>query len=174
MSEKIVCVDLDGVLAKLDKWEGVEKFGPVIPGARFFLEELRREGFKIVIHTVRCSPDVNPKPEDWTIRNPWDLPDAPGSGTDASVWADYLVTLVRRWLNANDLTFDEIWYGRGKPLADIYIDDRAVGCRPLSDDDEEFNKSATFKNVVLEAYRIAHHPPACFWSDAQNEKGSDQ
>lgn len=33
MSDKIVCVDLDGVLAKYEKWEGVEKFGPVIPSA---------------------------------------------------------------------------------------------------------------------------------------------
>ena len=160
MSNKIVCVDLDGVLAKLDKWEGVERFGPVIPGARFFLEELRRKGFRIIIHTVRCSPEINPPPD--------------GENWYRGVWADHLATLVRQWLNANDLPFDEIWSDWGKPLADVYIDDRAVNCRPLSDDDEEFNKTSAFKLAVMEAHRIAHHPPAYFWSDAQNEKGSDQ
>ncbi len=86
MSNKTVCVDLDGVLAKLDKWEGVERFGPVIPGAQFFLEALRRVGFKIIIHTVRCSPDVNP-------------PNAitPGDGSQylPGVWEKHLVWIVR-------------------------------------------------------------------------------
>lgn len=170
MSTKTACVDLDGVLAKFDNWEGVEKFGPVIPGARFFLEELRREGFRIVIHTVRCSPDVNPPIEEDNL--PSELRWLPGGRI--AFWTTYLVDLVRQWLNDNDLPFDKIWSGRGKPFADVYIDDRAVGCRPLSDDDEEFNKSATFKNVVMEAHRIAHHPPAYLWSGAQKREGSDQ
>lgn len=139
MSEKIVCVGLDGVLAKFDKWEGVEKFGPVIPGARFFLEELQREGFKIIIHTVRCSPEVNPPPD--------------GESWSRGVWADHLASIVRRWLNANDLPFDEIWRDWGKPLADVYIDDRAVACRP-TDYDEEYNKDEVFYETLASAKGI--------------------
>ena len=145
MSNKIVCVDLDGVLAKLDKWEGVERFGPVIPGARFFLEELRRKGFRIIIHTVRCSPDVNPPIEEGNLPSgPKWLP-----GGRVAFWTTYLVDLVRQWLTENDLPFDEIWSGRGKPLADIYIDDRAVGCRPQDDPE-------AFKNAVLRAQGVVH------------------
>ena len=133
MSDKIVCVNLDGVLAKYEKWEGIQNFGQVIPGARFFLEALRRVGFKIIIHTVRCSLDANPAP---VCREP-------------ESWVDHLVTLVRQWLNANDLPFDEIWSDRGKPLADIYIDDRAVVCRPQDDPE-------AFKDAVLRAQGVAH------------------
>ena len=137
MSNKTVCVDLDGVLAKFDKWEGVENFGPVIPGARFFLEALRRVGFKIIIHTVRCSPDENEEPKNW-------FKQCRGS------WPDHLVMIVAAWLNANDLPFDEIWHGCGKPLADVYIDDRAIGCRPQEDPE-------ALKNAVLEAQARAFH-----------------
>ncbi len=145
MSDKTVCVDLDGVLAQYDEWKGVEKFGPVIPGARFFLEALRRVGFKIVIHTTRCSPDVNPQKEEGNFPPEPDwLP-----GGRMAFWTTYLVDLVRQWLNDNDLPFDEIWSGRGKPLADIYIDDRAVACRPQDDPE-------AFKNAVLEAQGLTH------------------
>lgn len=32
---------------------------------------------------------------------------------------------IRRVMANNDLRFDAIWEGKGKPIADIYVDDRA-------------------------------------------------
>lgn len=33
---------------------------------------------------------------------------------------------IRRVLNDNDMYYDEVWEEKGKPIADWYIDDRAV------------------------------------------------
>jgi len=54
----VVCVDLDGVLNSFDGWKGAEFFHPPRPGAREFLAELNRLGFRVVIFTVRWAPHV--------------------------------------------------------------------------------------------------------------------
>lgn len=46
---------------------------------------------------------------------------------------------VCSWLDENDIPFDEIYTGRGKPHATAYVDDRAVECRPQSDPDAYYN-----------------------------------
>jgi hypothetical protein len=48
-----IAVDLDGVLAEYDHWQGKEHIGPPISGAHLFLTELRLLGFTIIIHTSR-------------------------------------------------------------------------------------------------------------------------
>ena len=61
----IVCVDLDGVLNLYDGWRGAEYFHPLRPGAREFLEQLKTQGYEIVIFTVRWPPHV----EEWLRAN---------------------------------------------------------------------------------------------------------
>ena len=52
----IICVDLDGVLNSFDGWKGADFFHPPRPGAREFLEELNRQGYRVVVFTVRWGP----------------------------------------------------------------------------------------------------------------------
>lgn len=33
---------------------------------------------------------------------------------------------IEQWMNNHDIRFDSIWTGKGKPVADIYLDDRAI------------------------------------------------
>lgn len=75
------------------------------PGAKEFLEELH-ETFDIVIHTCRCNPDIG------------------------GYAPHLLANSVRAYLEKYELPYDEIFVGTAKPLAHIYIDDRAVACCP--------------------------------------------
>jgi len=106
-----VCVDLDGVLAQRVK--GKTAIGPPIDGAVEFLAELAQSS-KIIIYSARFA---NKKAVD----------------------AEKLETRLRNWLNKNQLTFDDIHTGKGKPVAHAYIDDRAVACRPIDDGLQAFN-----------------------------------
>jgi hypothetical protein len=60
----IVCVDLDGVLNDYDGWKGADYFHPPRPGAREFLEQLNRQGYRVVLFTVRWGPHV----QDWLAK----------------------------------------------------------------------------------------------------------
>jgi hypothetical protein len=66
-NKPIVCVDLDGVLNAFDGWKGADFFHPPRDGAREFLEELTRRGYRVVVFTVRWGPHV----ESWLSR--WGL-----------------------------------------------------------------------------------------------------
>lgn len=108
---KLIAVDLDGTLAEYDGWKGDDIIGDPIPGAKEFLLELGKLG-KIIIHTVRVSFYTLERTHQFTMN-----PD------------DYIrnrMLAVRDWMNDNNLRFDSIWGGIGKPYADVYIDDRAV------------------------------------------------
>ena len=61
----VVCVDLDGVLNAFDGWKGADHFHPPREGAREFLEELNRLGYRVVVFTVRWAPHV----EQWLARH---------------------------------------------------------------------------------------------------------
>ncbi|MDD4482689.1 MAG: hypothetical protein PHP18_05675 [Bacilli bacterium] len=51
--KKSVCVDLDGVLARYDGWQGIEIIGDPIPNAKEFMEVLY-EKYYVIIHTTRA------------------------------------------------------------------------------------------------------------------------
>ncbi|MEA3559499.1 MAG: hypothetical protein U9R75_09630, partial [Candidatus Thermoplasmatota archaeon] len=52
----IIAVDLDGcVVSYKNGWEGPDKFGEIIAGARQALAELHKAGHHIIIHTCRYS-----------------------------------------------------------------------------------------------------------------------
>jgi len=106
-----VAVDLDGPIFEV-YWESddfhnsqyrVNKFGKLVHGAKYFLKKLRKDGHRIIIHTCRTNPTAN---HGRTMK--------------------YLAQLVRDELNKYGIPFDEVWSGEGKPLAQLYIDDRAV------------------------------------------------
>ncbi|MCW5979477.1 MAG: hypothetical protein KIT09_15475 [Bryobacteraceae bacterium] len=56
--QRVVCVDLDGVLNLYDGWKGAEYFHPPRPGALEFLKALREQNYEIVVFTVRWAPHV--------------------------------------------------------------------------------------------------------------------
>jgi len=93
-----VAVDLDGTLAEYDGWRGEDHFGSVRPGALDALNTLRDRGCRIIIFTTRGATNK-----------------------------------VRKWLEENGLPFDYINENpdqppgsSSKPIADLYLDDRAV------------------------------------------------
>ena len=94
----VIAVDFDGVIAEFT--DDIETFGKIVPGAREALGALRSQGYKIIIHTAR-----------------------PSSNSCLENLAAYL--------KAEAIPFDGIntninseWESQ-KPLADLYIDDRA-------------------------------------------------
>ena len=107
-TRKVYCVDLDDTLAEYSSGPGYrdDQIGKPFKGSREFLVELTKRG-KVIIYTVRASVAEN-----------------------GDAQAAKNLRLVRRWLKDNNLPFDEIWVGIGKPFATAYIDDRGVPCRP--------------------------------------------
>jgi len=98
--QKTICVDFDGVIADYGQgWQGPGKFGAPLPGAADSLEALRAAGWKVIIHTTRK--------------------ESPG---------------LRSYLQRHGIPYDEINQNSdqppgsnpGKPIADVYLDDRAV------------------------------------------------
>lgn len=95
-SARTVAVDFDGVIADYDGWKGYGVFGEPRRDVLEALEGLRREGWKIVVHTTRSEAEVleylvhHGIPHDEINRN-----------------SDYETNGV-------------------KPVADVYWDDRAV------------------------------------------------
>lgn len=96
---RAVCVDFDGVIAELS--EDIAQFGRAIPGAAEAIREIRRWGYRVIIHTAR------PATPEHALR-------------------------LGAWLVDHDILFDEInlnsecEWPTAKPLADLYIDDRAL------------------------------------------------
>lgn len=96
-----VAVDFDGVIADYSEgYKGLGIFGKPLPGARESIWTLKQAGWKIIIHTARH---------------------------EHAMLADYL--------REHDIPFDEInrnsdahapGAGEIKPIADVYLDDRAV------------------------------------------------
>lgn len=97
--QKYICVDLDGTIAHYKGWQGHDHFGDPIDGVQAALQRIQSAGFKIIIHTTRSNKD-----------------------------------LISAYLNRHSIPFDYINENPdqpdgaigGKPMAEAYIDDRAV------------------------------------------------
>ena len=94
-----VAVDFDKVLFEHDGWDGHENYGSPISNARESLLELQQMGFKIMIWTTRCDEDI--------IR---------------SALLKYNIPFD--YINQNPNQPPDV--ATCKPVADYYIDDRAV------------------------------------------------
>lgn len=99
MHTPTIAVDFDRVIFTHDHWQGHQHYGDPIPGVKEALAEFRRMGFKVMIWTTRDQRDI--------IKTALDLHGIP---------FDYI--------NHNPNQPPEI--NPGKPVADYYIDDRAV------------------------------------------------
>lgn len=108
--KKRVCVDLDGVLASTDGWNGHGTFGSPISGGVEFCAELRRRGYEVVIFTSRMCGELSSR-----------------------AMMGVRLSEIQGWLQANKIPYDIVWEGRGKPACTAYVDDRAVSCTPMEE-----------------------------------------
>jgi hypothetical protein len=123
--EKIACVDLDGVLAKYDGFQGVVNIGDPVEGAKEFVKDLNKVA-KIVIYTTRCKGDFD-KDRILNGHQPSELS------------AEERKAVVEQWLRKHGIPYDEVYIGQGKPFANCYIDDRAVSCESHKYGPHEFD-----------------------------------
>ena len=113
MDKQSVCVDLDGTLLYYTNWKGMDgRFGNPRPGAREFLVNIGKFA-RIMIYTARLA-EKHMSPETY------------GS--------------IERWLYEHNLPYDEIYIGKGKPVAEAFVDDRAVAI-PKNPVESDFEKA---------------------------------
>ncbi len=101
---KTICIDFDGTIAEYNGWKGQGVFGCPVDGVRSALERLKEAGRVIIIHTTR--------------------------GEEQDI-VNYLGRYKIPWDYINHNPFQPSYHNLGKPLADVYIDDRALrfnGC----------------------------------------------
>ena len=96
---KTVCVDIDGTLVHYEDWQGDNHFGSFVPGAVDAMRQLKEQGWYIIIYTTRGNKEA-----------------------------------IKSFLTHHGVCIDSInenpnqpdnAFG-GKPIADVYIDDRAI------------------------------------------------
>lgn len=103
-NDATIAVDLDGVVTEyVDPWSGTHHFGDPIPGAVESMRKLQDLGYKLAIYTTRNNSLARHN-----------------GGTNALE----LTALVQNHLEKHGIPYDYI--SLFKPLARIYIDDRAV------------------------------------------------
>lgn len=98
-TNKTVCIDLDGTLIHYEEWLGEEHFGHLLPGASDATKILHEKGWYIIIYTTRANKSI-----------------------------------LTKFLSDNKIEFDAINENPcqpqnakgGKPIADVYVDDRAL------------------------------------------------
>ncbi len=105
------CVDLDGTLAYYDGWKGIQHIGQLLVGAKEFMDELSKFA-DITIFTCRCHKDV--------YRD---------DVTESKI-------AVEKWLDENEIPYNHIYTEAGKPVADIYIDDKGFELGPHATENE--------------------------------------
>ncbi|GAB4413241.1 MAG: hypothetical protein OHK0039_19970 [Bacteroidia bacterium] len=100
-----IAIDFDGVLHGYSRGrQDGSIYDPPVPGASEALKALKAQGHKIYIFTTRTN-------KIYRKNDPIDHEQA-----------------IKDWLAQHDIPYDRIW-NFGKPMADIYIDDRALGFR---------------------------------------------
>ena len=105
-----IAIDFDGVIHSYSRgWQGGEIYDPPVEGTREALTELRAKGWKIYIFSTRTNKiyhkNDNPPQEE----------------------------RMKTYLEEHGIPYDKIW-SFGKPMADIYLDDRALNFRGKWDD----------------------------------------
>ena len=105
MKKKTIAVDFDGVLHQYSHgWKKGEIYDLPVEGSREAMHRLKERGFTIFIYSTRANKLYHKE--------------------------DYLFQQksMKEWLDKYDIPFDKIWTF-GKPMADIYLDDRAITFR---------------------------------------------
>lgn len=98
-----IAVDFDGVIHGHSKgWHDGTIYDPPVPGVAEALTKLR-ERFRVVVYSCRSYDRL------------FD-----------GVLEPNQVSQMTEYMNKHGIPFDEIYVGHGKPVAYLYIDDRAV------------------------------------------------
>ncbi|HYG15444.1 MAG TPA: hypothetical protein VEC12_06785 [Bacteroidia bacterium] len=101
-----IAIDFDGVIHGYSKgWHDGEIYDPPVPGAAEALKKLKEQGHYIYIFSTRTNK---------IFRKPTD-------GKDEK----YQEKQIKEWMARYDIPYDKIWTF-GKPMADLFIDDRAI------------------------------------------------
>jgi hypothetical protein len=129
-----VCLDLDGVLAQYDGWEGYDRIGPPIEGSLEFAKSIA-EFAEIIIFTSRCSAEPRENHE-----------------TVSKLSPGQIRIHVIEWLERHGFPFSDVYIGQGKPAVDAFVDDRAVPCQPQSDE-------TAYKNALSQLRRVVKGKP---------------
>lgn len=96
---KTVCIDIDGTISHYIEWVDSKTFGEVLPHCAETIHHLKADGWYVIIYTTRADKNE-----------------------------------IRKFLEANNVPFDAINENPnqpdnakgGKPIADVYVDDRAI------------------------------------------------
>jgi len=113
---KTVAIDFDRTIAQYDGRFSPLVLGEPMSGAAEFVQSLLNDGVLVWLHTCRT-----------TVTNtvsPWlgtgEFVDVAGTTQQEVVAALY------QWLERHGMLGVEVWSGKGKPIADAYIDDRGI------------------------------------------------
>lgn len=136
-----ICVDVDGVLAQYDGWNGVHNIGKPIPGAVEFCNNLYEE-YNVIIHTTRANVEVNEK----------EIPEVPNTEAEKQ---RYLNNLLHEWLQTHGFKYDSI---KPKPMAVGYIDDRACRCVPQRNGRSWDWYKAAWNELRLNGVKLPEYP----------------
>lgn len=104
MNRKLrICIDLDGTICSLRS--AGQTYADVIPlpGAKEMIDELKKQGNTIIIHTARNMQT---------------------QGHNIGKVLKNVGKITLDWLEEHEIQYDEIYFG--KPNADITIDDRTL------------------------------------------------
>ncbi len=102
-----IAIDFDGVLHGYSKgWSDGSIYDAPVPGAAEAMKKLKEEGHTLYIFSTRTNPIFKKKKED---------------SVDQKV-------MMEEWMKQHGIPFDKVWTF-GKPMADLFIDDRAIGFR---------------------------------------------
>lgn len=100
----IIAVDFDGVVHQYSKgWHDGTIYDPPIHGIKELLQDLKDKGCEILIYTTRAFDRI----------------------VNGEISENQL-TELHEYFRKFEIPYDSIWTGHGKPLAHIYLDDRAV------------------------------------------------
>lgn len=96
---KTVCIDIDGTISHYIEWVDSKTFGEVLPHCAETIHHLKADGWLVIIYTTRADKNE-----------------------------------ISKFLEANNVPFDAINENPnqpdnakdGKPIADVYVDDRAI------------------------------------------------
>ena len=58
MSNKTICIDIDGTLVHYEEWKGEKHFGAIVEGASSATHKLHENGWYIIIYSTRANKEL--------------------------------------------------------------------------------------------------------------------